>query len=63
MLEKIRTELRRVAPEARIDVEAIKSVLENEVIKRELLEGEKATSARKTVGKAAKVLLRESATG
>ncbi len=61
MLDKIKTELRRVAPEARIDVEAIKSVLENEVIKRELLEGDKAEAARRTVARAAKVMLREAA--
>ena len=61
MLDRIKTELRRVAPEARIDVEAIKAVLENEVIKRELLEGDKAATAKKTVAKAAKVLLRDSA--
>jgi predicted type IV restriction endonuclease len=61
MLDKIKTELRRVAPEARIEVEAIKTVLEDEVIKRELLEGDKADAARKTVAKAAKVMLRDSA--
>lgn len=61
MLDRIKTELRSVAPDARIDVDAIKAVLENEVIKRELLEGEKAATAKKTVAKAAKVLLRESA--
>jgi hypothetical protein len=61
MLDRIKTELRRVAPEARIDVEAIKAVLENEVIKPELLEGDKAATAKKTVAKAAKVLLRDSA--
>jgi hypothetical protein len=32
-------------------------VIENEVIKRELLEGDKAEAARKKVAKAAKVLL------
>jgi predicted type IV restriction endonuclease len=61
LLDKIKTELRRVAPDARIDVDAIKAVLENEVIKRELLEGDKADAARKTVAKAAKVMLRETA--
>ena len=61
ILDKIKTELRRVAPEAHIEIDAIKGVLENEVIKRELLEGEKAEDARKTVSKAAKVVLRETA--
>lgn len=59
MIDKIKTELRRVAPEARIEVDAIRTVLESEVIKRELLEGDKAEAARKTVAKAAKVMLRE----
>jgi predicted type IV restriction endonuclease len=59
MLEKIRPELRRVSPDSRIDIEDIKSILENEVIKRELLEGDKADAAKKTVAKAAKNVLRE----
>jgi hypothetical protein len=36
-------------------------LIENHVIKRELLEGDKAEAARKTVAKAAKVVLRETA--
>lgn len=59
MLDRLRTELRRVAPEARIEISDVKSVLENEVIKRELLEGEKAEQAKGLVRRAAKVALRE----
>jgi hypothetical protein len=59
MLEKIRPELRRVSPESRIDIEDIRTILGNEVIKRELLEGDKAEAAKKTVAKAAKNVLRE----
>ena len=61
MLEKIRTELRRVSPDVRIEIDDIRTVIENEVIKRELLEGEKAEAAKRTVAKAAKVALRETA--
>ena len=59
ILEKIRTELHRVSPDVRIDVDDVRTVIENDVIKRELLEGEKADAARKTVAKAANVVLRE----
>ena len=61
MLDKIRPELRRIAPESQINIEDIKIILETEVIKRELLEGDKADAAKKTVAKAAKVALRETA--
>ena len=63
MLEKIKTELRRVSPDVCIEVDDIRAVIENEVIKRELLEGDKAVEAKKTVAKAANVALRETAPG
>jgi predicted type IV restriction endonuclease len=59
MLEKIKTELRRVSPDVRIEIDDIRAVIENEVIKRELLEGDKAAEAKKTVAKAASVALRD----
>lgn len=49
VLEVIRRELRRVSPDVRIDIEQIRNVLENEVIKREVMEGEKAEEARKKI--------------
>lgn len=58
VLDVIRRELRRVSPDVRIDVDQIKDVLVNEVIKREVLEGEKADEARKRAAKAASTLLR-----
>ncbi len=58
VLDVIRRELRRVSPDVRIDSEQIRGVLVNEVIKREVLEGEKAEEARKKVAKAAKTALR-----
>lgn len=58
VLDVIRRELRRVSPDVRIDSDQIKSVLVNEVIKREVLEGDKADEARKKVAKAANTALR-----
>lgn len=58
VLEVIRRELRRVSPDVRIDTAQIKDVLTNEVMKREVLEGEKADEARKKVARAASTALR-----
>lgn len=58
VLDVIRRELRRVSPDVRIDVDQIRSVLTNEVIKREVLEGDKADEARKKVARAATKALR-----
>jgi hypothetical protein len=60
-LQLLRRELRRVSPDARIDVDQIKQVLVQEVVKREVLEGEKADAARKLVARAANRHLRTSA--
>ena len=53
VLDVIRRELRRVSPDVKIDTDDIKSVLLNEVIKREVLEGDKAKEANKKIAKAA----------
>jgi hypothetical protein len=58
VLEVIRRELRRVSPDVRIDIDQIKTVLISEVIKREVIEGEKADEARKKITKAAAKTLR-----
>lgn len=58
VLEVIRRELRRVSPDVRIDIEQIRVVLVNEVIKREVTEGEKADEARKKIARAANKALR-----
>lgn len=60
VLEVIRRELRRVSPDVRIDVDQIREVLLSEVIKREVIEGEKAAEARKAIAKAAAKALRAS---
>lgn len=58
VLEVIRRELRRVSPDVRIDIDQIKALLVNEVIKREVIEGDKAEEARKKISKAAAKALR-----
>jgi len=61
VLDVIRRELRRVSPDVRIDSAQIKDVLVNEVIKREVMEGEKAAEARKKIAKTANNALRATA--
>jgi hypothetical protein len=58
VLEVLRRELRRVSPDVRIDVEQIKSVLTNEVLKRAVVESEKAEEARRKIARTAGKLLR-----
>jgi hypothetical protein len=58
VVEVIRRELRRVSPDVRIDLEEIRAALSNEVIKREVMEGEKAEEARKKISRAASKVLR-----
>lgn len=58
VLDVIRRELRRVSPDVKIESEQIRSVLAAEVIKREVMEGEKADEARKKITKAASKALR-----
>lgn len=58
VLDVARRELRRLAPEVRIDVAGLRGLLQAEVIKREVFEGEKADAAKKHVSKAAKRALR-----
>lgn len=62
VLDVIRRELRRVSPDVRIEPEQIKSVLINEVIKREVLEGDKADEARRKISRAANTALRAAPT-
>lgn len=59
ILDVVRRELRRVSPDVRIETEAIEAVLSNEVIKREVLEGDKADEARRKVRSAAAKVLRK----
>ena len=58
VVDVIRRELRRVSPDVKIDNDQIRTVLSNEVIKREVLEGEKSIEAKKKLTKAASISLR-----
>jgi hypothetical protein len=58
ILEVVRRELKRVSPDVRIDIAQIREVMISEVIKREVLEGEKAEEAKKLIAKAANKQLR-----
>ena len=53
VLEVVRRELRRVSPDVRIGIEQIRTVLVNEVLKREVMEGDKADEARKKINRSA----------
>ena len=61
-LETIRRELRRVSPDIKITTDQIKTTLSIEVLKREVVEGEKAIEASKVIAKAAKTSLRAAPT-
>lgn len=58
VLEVIRRELRRLSPNVKIDIEQIKSALAQEVLKREVIEGDKFEEARKKISKASSKLLK-----
>jgi hypothetical protein len=58
VLNMLRREIRRLSPDVRLEIEEIKSVLESDVVKRDVLEGEKAEAARKHLAKAANRALR-----
>jgi len=49
----IRRELRRLSPDIRIDTQEVESVLVNEVLKRDVLEGDEAVDARRRLARAA----------
>lgn len=51
VLDAIRRELRRVSPDVKIETEQIRAVLAAEVIKRDVMEGEKADEAKKKIAK------------
>jgi hypothetical protein len=57
VLETVRRELRRVS-DAKVELDELRAALTQEVIKREVIEGDKADSARKKVTKSAGKMLR-----
>lgn len=54
VLTVLRRELRRISPDTRIDIEQIDAVLRTDVLKREILEGERAEAAKKAIARAAR---------
>lgn len=63
ILDVLRRELRRLSPGIKIETEQIAEVLQAEVLKRDVIDDDKATVARKLVAKAAGRMLRTSPTG
>jgi predicted type IV restriction endonuclease len=61
VLDVIRRELRRMSPDIRIECDQIQNVLVSEVLKRDVLEGEKAEEAKKKISRAAHRALRAKA--
>jgi predicted type IV restriction endonuclease len=59
VLDVIRRELRRVSPDAKVEIEQIRDVLAAEVLKREVIDGDKAIEAKKKIARAANKLLRK----
>ena len=59
VLQVVRRELRRISPDVKIEIEQIREVLSNEVLKREVMEGDKADEARKKIARAASKALRQ----
>lgn len=57
VLDTIRRELRRVS-DVKVDIDELRALLKEEVIKREVIEGEKADAAHKKVTKSANKMLR-----
>ena len=58
VLDVMRRELKRLCPDVKIHIEQIQQVLLQEVLKREVVEGDKAEEAHKKISKAANRQLR-----
>lgn len=56
ILEAIKKSIRRITPNAKLELDDIKEVLASEVVKREIYEGEKAEDAKRKINKALKAL-------
>ncbi len=52
VLKLTRRQLKQMSPDVKIDLEQIRTVLEQEVLKRDVIEGDKAEEARKRVARA-----------
>jgi predicted type IV restriction endonuclease len=58
VLEVVRRELRRLSPDLRVEIEELKGAVAQDVLKRDVIEGEQADHARKKVQRAASRMLR-----
>lgn len=58
VLEVIRRELRKMSPDVKIDTDQIKEVLVQEILKRDVLEGEKAVDAQRKIARLNKRVIR-----
>lgn len=63
VLDTIRREVRRLSPDVRIDTEQVKDALMLDVLKREVIEGDKAQEATRKIARAAGRALRSRQTG
>jgi hypothetical protein len=63
VLDVVRRELRRVSPGVKIKTDQIRDVLSNEVLKRDVIDGDKAEEARKKIARAATKSLRNRTEG
>ena len=61
VLDVVRRELRKLSPDVKVDNEQIKDVMMQEILKRDVVEGELADDARKKIAKAAGRILRKAA--
>jgi hypothetical protein len=59
VIEIIRRELRRVSPGVRLEIDQIRKALAEEVIKREVVEGDKAEEARRKISRTQNRLIRK----
>lgn len=58
VLEVIRRELRRLSPDLRVEVEELRALIAQDVLKRDVVDGEQALQAKKKLSRAANRMLR-----
>jgi len=54
ILRVMRRELKKLSPDIKVDIEDIRDVISTQVLKRDVVEGEKADAAKKTITRAAR---------
>ncbi len=63
ILKALRRELKEIAPKLKVEPEQIRAILENEVLKREVVDSDEAQRARTTLAKAARAASRARTSG